>query len=167
MLLRWIRNWRARRLNRRRDIFRFHDGERPRAVDPLTVWHRLHSNPAYSLDLVQAAECDDPTIASEAAHDLHPILCHAFSVAPFDPLTGKGVTVGETLALLDVYLRYVLEVKKKRAHLLTPSQPLGWTSSDVTSAMSSAADSSGTQTESNCDAPVQPSPRSLDLTPES
>lgn len=164
MLLRLLRAWRRRRLQRQRDIFRFHDGSRPRAVDPLAVWHLLHSNPGYSLDAVEAAECDDPEIASAAAADLHPILCEAFSVDPFDPQTGEGMTIGESLALLDVYLLYVLEVKKKRAPLLTRSQPSAWKSLDEPLNTSSDAALPGTQTESNCDAPAQHSPPFLDLT---
>lgn len=101
-----------------RAIFRFHDGRRWRAVDPLVVYRALDAHPTFnwSSDPLLIERDDD-----EALQRCVTAVRDAFGLPLFD---GKhGLTESECYALLQDFTGYVGYVKKKRDTLPTSPEP--------------------------------------------
>lgn len=96
--------------NRRRLLFRFHDGRRVRGIDPVEVLTRLADHedylPRHLSDAVNG-DRESQQIVAKAA-------CEAFGVKPYD---GKrtGLTVAERLHLMLTFDAWTIVVKKNIA----------------------------------------------------
>lgn len=138
----------------RRAIFRYWDGTRTRAIDPLIVLQRFERHPDYREDVT-------PKLAESGDHDAQDlcfqVLCDVFEVKLFDG--DSGLTVTELVQLQNTFGEFVEAVKKNIWSLPTPS-PLTdaeSTSSDSPEPTTSAtSDSSSTETAPKSDAPTSP-----------
>lgn len=160
MLFRWLRN-------RRRNIFRFHDGIRNRAIDPLVAWRIMWEHP----------ECN-PEVDFEPAVGLAPdgsrvkfdngaqdrvlkMAREMFGLKPYSE-GSPGLTVAETIELLWSFLAYMRSLKKKPDQSPMTSAPLA-SESTPTSTTPQESVSFSTGTGSINDAPLSSSKRSVRL----
>jgi len=120
-----------RRLEKRRRIFRFWDGTRTRAIDPLQAYYALQEHPTFNQDvhckLVDAGDPEATRIATEAVRDV-------FGVQAYDADKRVGLTVGETLGVLLDFYGYLEEQKKS-----TVPSPISPSSTEEASTSSSSA----------------------------
>lgn len=145
-MFRLFRKLRAR--SRDRAIFSFYDGQAERAIDPLAVWNQIWTDPDnLALSLPEAAKGD-----VAAQHAVEGIVTRAFDLQPFDPATGRGMTKLEIHQLLDRYLAWMADLKKK-----LDQSPMRWRATGLSSSAISpttpAAASGSTAPESSSDAP--------------
>lgn len=102
---------RGRWQKRRRGIFRYWDGERPRAADPLVVLQFFAKHPTFRLD-------HHPAFAAEGDVDAQRITVvavrEAFGATPysFDGFGDHGLTDEETMELLSAFAEYLNALKK-------------------------------------------------------
>ena len=100
-----------------RDIFRFHDGTRQRAMDPMKIWAAMWSSDdidiGKSLDRMAQNEL-------EAVTELLPHARKWLSVPEFNEADETGMTDLEFCRVLYQWLNYVIELKKKRGQLPIP-----------------------------------------------
>jgi hypothetical protein len=111
-MLTWIRTkiWKRRRL-----IFRFHDGRRIRAIDPVEVAIALHSHPVFLYrHLSEAADGD-----FEAQRIVAQTACDVFGVSSVAEDEHYGLTVAERIELVMSFDLYLMELKKNTAVSLT------------------------------------------------
>jgi len=96
---------------RRRFLFRFFDGVRKRAIDPLQVYLRL----AGDMELAALAERSEQG-DREAIEALAERLARIFDVQLYDERTGRGLTL---LEVFDLFYRFTdwVELQKKRPHI--------------------------------------------------
>lgn len=112
MILTAIRRW---YWNRHREIFRYHDGTRYCRIDPVAAMISLDQDPNYLPDrhLPGAMEGDPESLL---------FVCRAaertFGVQRFDGK--KGLTIAETIGLLQGFDAYMLALKKNASPLPTP-----------------------------------------------
>lgn len=104
MILRWLR---SRRERRRRQIFRFHDGDQYRTIDPVMVAIRLGNDPDYLPRHLDEALTGDP----EAIAICVAAVGRAFGVRPLDE-QGRGMPASDQVALLRSYEIWVAALKK-------------------------------------------------------
>lgn len=116
----------------KRELFRYWDGEKKRAIDPIQPWdvllncegldkdyEFLFSAPpeiapdadASKLELIRI----DTQNRLETARKVADVVRLAFGVKPWDESTGKGLTVNESLELLASYYEYAGSLKKSTA----------------------------------------------------
>lgn len=88
-------------------IFAFHDGIRWRTADPIELLHKIDTHPKYLASKHPALVCEGNREAIEITASA---VCDIFAVQPY--LDGKGLTVGERIALLDAFDAYCVWVKK-------------------------------------------------------
>ena len=105
MLINWLRNklWQRRRL-----IFRFHDGKRIRRADPLAAAIALHAHPKYlPRHLGQARDGDKEAIqiVADAATDI-------FGLQPLSADGRQGLTINERLEIMLGFNAYLRALKK-------------------------------------------------------
>lgn len=105
MLINWLRNklWQRRRL-----LFRFHDGKRIRRADPLSAAIALHSHPKYlPRHLVEARNGDKEAmqIVADAATDI-------FGLQPLSPDGKRGLTLNERFEIMLGFNAYLRALKK-------------------------------------------------------
>jgi hypothetical protein len=120
-LTRW---WRARRARGERVLFEFFDGRSFRRADPWQVYRAITNDPHFDFEnhMPFVLEGQEP----ESTHCLE-CVCRAFSVARFD---GRwGLTDHELLALLDTFLVFCEDLKKKVNTGPISSRPMASTSS--------------------------------------
>jgi hypothetical protein len=100
--------WRRRR---RREIFRYFDGHRMRAIDPLVAIRELNQHPTFlwSRDVALACEGD-----AGATRSCVTAVIDVFGAHPLDA-TGDGLTDEETLAVLSEFMQYLDGLKKSTA----------------------------------------------------
>lgn len=158
----WLKNWRRERSIRSRAIFRFHDGEKERSVDPLAIFRALRSLPDFDweTDAKGVERGDDDSIVRTLA-----AIRQTFGVKPFDADKLTGLTDGETLNLLSEFVWYLESLKKNGSGPQTSPEPtdsmppLGSTESDSTT--KPASGSGSTSNEPNSAAPEASSPVSV------
>ena len=135
-------DWRRRRAARRdRAIFRYWDGTRTRAVDPMVVYRVLACHPRFIWrDHPRQVERDHDAlrITLEAIRE-------AFDVRPLTADGSKGISEGETIGLLVKFSEFLESAKKNtssylilpppmvRASLMTNSEPVTKSDSDSSS----------------------------------
>ncbi len=142
MLRDWIIRW---VFNRNRRIYRYWDGRRRRAADPMVVYQRLLSCDDFDIETTpQLAEAGD----LEAAETTADAVRHAFDLPAFNGW--EGLTILECMDLLGVYLGYLLALKKNIRHSPTT---LSSTGSPADSASSNSSDSGSTSTENESGTP--------------
>lgn len=121
---------------KRRELFRFWDGSRKRAIDPITPWSSLLASETLDKDY-EFLFSDAPDISDgadeqqleliamdtqnriEATHRIAECVREAFGVQSWNEETGKGLTVNETLELLASYYEYAHLLKKNTEPSLT------------------------------------------------
>lgn len=104
-----------------RDIFRFHDGKRQRAVDPMKIWFAMHSDTDIDLSALIDRMMNNEMEATKE------LLVHArqwIGIPEYDGDTDEGMTDLEFCRVWYAWLTYVVELKKKRGQLPIPSRVL-------------------------------------------
>lgn len=118
-----IRRWRR---NKSRNVFRFFDGRRTRAVDPYAVWRHLDTHETFKWEDMDLADEGDKEAADRCINATY----EAFSIPRFDGMSST-LTAGEALEVMSEYGKWMSDSKKK----LGP----GSTSSPLTDGKSSPA----------------------------
>lgn len=104
-MIQWLKN---RLWNRRRLIFRYHDGTRVTAADPVEVAIALHSHPIFLWRHIGEAvegNAESQRIVSDAA-------CDVFGVSPLTTGGKGGLTIGERIELVMAFDLYLTALKK-------------------------------------------------------
>lgn len=114
--------------SRRRSIFRYYDGSKTRAIDPIAVAIALHEHPKFTFRHLQEAAAGD----QEAMLIVAATACDVFGVTPLAADGKSGLTIPERLELMLVFDVYCLALKKN----IAPS-PIPPTSTVSTSPKSS------------------------------
>jgi hypothetical protein len=118
----WLRRLLARGPLRSRDIFHYHDGVAKRQLDPMLAWERIRTDPECDLQVVLPASARGEPDAM-AAHEA--FIRRVFEVPPYDPATGRGLTILEQHDLFNEFMLYMEGLKKKRG-----LQPISWPPTD-------------------------------------
>lgn len=140
LLRQWL--WKQRRL-----IFRFNNGSKVVAVDPISIAIAIHEHPQFlPRHLREAADGDREaqTIVARAA-------CDVFGVTRFDGYK-TGLTVAERIELMMAFDTYLHALKKNTVHSLT--QPISTAQTSPTSSaptMSDTSDCGSIDTERCCE----------------
>jgi hypothetical protein len=107
------------RPNSSRKVFLFHDGTRWTSADPIEIWGKIETHPAYlpSKHRQMVREGSQEAIEVTAA-----AVCEIFGVKPYRDLGGKllfslaptkvGLTIGERISLIETFFDYCEYVKK-------------------------------------------------------
>lgn len=114
--LRNLLHFPALRANQRA-IFRYWDGVRNVACDPVAAMIAIETDPEFRLDQ-HPQQVDEGN--GEAAQITCRMVGRVFNLSDFDPATGKGLTVAERLALFSAFGEYVEALKKNGEPFLTP-----------------------------------------------
>lgn len=123
----WIADaWRRRRRNKSRNVFRFFDGQRTRAVDPYAVYRFLDQHPKFKWEHLDAMEEDD----ADAADTTIIAARQAFGLSDFDGSTGT-LTAAEVISILTEFGEWLSAAKKKRAPGSISSPPTAGPSSSA------------------------------------
>lgn len=110
-----------------RKLFQFFDGRRYVRIDPWPAYRQLYNDdefvPSQMMQAVQ--ELEEPELSKC-------VRCcrRAFGMEAFDPQTGRGLTVQETLAVLGDFMEWIEELAKKNGGLPILSLPTASTASD-------------------------------------
>jgi hypothetical protein len=131
-----------------RGIFRFQDGEKQRAWDPLDLWERMWTDTEVDsvemvLQRVARQEIDGVKQAAGLASRM-------FEIPLFSDDAERGWTQLRLFQLWDSFLAFVIEIKKKLGAMPMPSLRLGSASSATlaSSATKPESDLSSTRIES-------------------
>lgn len=152
---------------RQREIFRYWDGTRHRAIDPLVAWRLMWEHPEckpqddFATAVGQDSEGNPVPFSQEALDRVLAMARQMFDVRPYSE-TSPGLTIDETLAVLWSFMAFMRQLKKKREPLPTTSAPTGSSLPDA-STTPPASDSTSIETESKSDAPSSSSKRSIHL----
>ena len=151
-------------LQKRRRIFRFWDGSRWRAVDPLRAWRLLWNHPTCSpeKDFGPATGAHPDKFEPDAQDRVLGMIQDMFGVKPWSEDT-PGLTIDETLNLLWDFIRYMNDLKKKPNTTPTMSAPTESESCKEDSTTPCMSDSFSTKNECNDDAPLSSSRQSVRL----
>lgn len=109
--------------NRRRLIFRFYNGSKVVAVDPITIATELHEHKEYLPKYLEDAAKGDV----EAQRIVANTACEVFGVTRFDGYK-SGMTVAERIDLMFKFDTYLLALKKNINPLLIPQTSTASTS---------------------------------------
>lgn len=101
-----------------RAIFRYWDGSRQRACDPVLALIAIETDEEFRLDQ-HPQQVDEGDI--EATRIMVRMVERVFRVKPFDEPTESGLTVSECLALYTRFCDYVESLKKTTG--TSPTQP--------------------------------------------
>lgn len=160
----WFTNWRRGRAVRSRAIFRYHDGVKERAGDPLAIYRALRALPDFEweADAKGVDRGDEDSIRRTLAAIRHP---STFAAKPFDGDTLTGMTDGETLNLLSQFVWYLESLKKNGSGPQTSPAVTEPTASsgamDLNSATKPVSDSGSTSSEPKTEAPEESSSESV------
>lgn len=155
---------------RQRAIFRYWDGRRTRAIDPLVAWRKMWEHPTCRPqdDFGPATGMNaDGTATPFDQQALDRVLSMAremFDLQPFSE-SSPGLTIDETLSVLWTFIAFMNALKKKRAPLPTTLPPTA-ASSSATSDIPTTPPSSdfpSTASELTSAAPSSSSKRSIHL----
>ena len=120
----WLINWwKNRAREKSRAIFRYWDGKKERAIDPMLAWQGLISDVEFNLD-THPAQIDRGEI--EAIQVGSRTVQRVFAVKPVDE---GGLTQLESLDLLVDYFDYLDTLKKNINPMPTLPQPTALPSS--------------------------------------
>lgn len=108
-----------------RNIFRYWDGTKERAADPMVLWEKVIIQSDAMRTVFAHADMGD----IEGIREASGMICDILGVHEFDPVTETGLTREELNNLMVLFIGYVNDLKKKLAHLPMPSRHLGSTSS--------------------------------------
>ncbi len=148
MLLRWLAN---RRWNKRRLIFRFHDGRRIRRVDPVEIALALHEHPEYLPE--HLGEASDGHLGAQRT--VAQAACDVFGV---QPLSEKGgLTVAERIELMQAFDLYLLALKKNTVASRISRSSTASTSAGSSATTTNATSDSGSTASDPPSAPPKPS----------
>lgn len=153
----------------RRDIYRYWDGSRWRARDPLVAWRAIWEDPDvdpkidFELATGLNSRGENVEYNPESQDKVLAMIRRIFDVEQFSESHPRGLTINETFALLWDFLRYANSLKKKPSPTPTPSPPTGSESSDGSSTTRPASDSSSTRSEPTSAEPPKPLKRSVAL----
>jgi len=143
-MLRWFLDWRRRHAARRdRAIFKYWDGTRTRAVDPMVVYRVLACHPTFIWrDHPRQVERDHDAlrITLGAIRD-------AFDVKPLSADGKHGISEGETLGLLVQFSEFLESAKKNTNSFLILPPPTVRTSSTPISEPITKSDSASSSTQ--------------------
>ncbi len=120
MFIRWLRTWRDKRKLGPRGLFRYHDGQTYRWLDPFTTWRAICHHPTYDLE-VHPAACDDAR--EPETTEAIGIISALFDVQRFDGRTGRGLNDWEILGLLEQLLGHLASLKKNTSRPPTSPPP--------------------------------------------
>lgn len=153
-MLLWITDvWRRYRRRRSQALFRFFDGQRTRAVDPLHCWRALDQHAEFSWDMADEIEAGEP----QATEICLKAIAEVFGLKRYDANSGGGLTEAEILNLFGEFGAWMEGSKKKQSHGWTTFWRMGGTSSDSPevhpSTTSFSSGSSSGSTEPSHDAP--------------
>jgi hypothetical protein len=146
-MFQWLRRlvW-----NRRRLIFRFYNGSKVVAVDPITIATALHEHKEYLPKHLEDAAKGDV----EAQRIVANTACEVFGVSRFDGYK-SGMTVAERIDLMFKFDTYLLALKKNINPLLIPRSFTGLTSDDYKSPTTSVTSDCGPiANEACCEPPT-------------
>lgn len=141
-----------------RDIFRFHDGQRQRAVDPMKVWFAMWSEEDIDLGRLLDRMAENEL---EAVKELLPIARKWFGIQEFNEDDESGMTDLEFCPILNSWFDYLFDLKKKRGQLPIPFRLLQQQPPGSPSATKRSLDSSSTPSElpnEGHTTPFKPSP---------
>jgi hypothetical protein len=152
---------------RRCNIFRFHDGIRNRAIDPLVAWRAMWEHPTCNPNsdfepAVGIAPDGSPSKYDPAAQDrVLDMAREMFALRAYSE-DSPGLTIEETFNLLWSFMNYMNALKKKPAVSPTPSAASASGSSQPSTTPPESA-SSSTSSELRSDEPSPSSKRSVRL----
>lgn len=96
-----------------REIFRYHDGERDRAADPIVVFRKMAEHPEFKLEQhIAELQIEDPKIQNEASRIAVAATREIFGLNPWTEDNETGLTEMETLEVLSQFIVYVEQLKK-------------------------------------------------------
>ena len=125
--------WRHRR---RRQLFRYFDGDRMRRADPLVLLAAIDQDPEYVPDktpyFIAAGQQDAIDVSIRMVN-------RVFGAQPYDDETGIGLTTNEAMSLFSQFMTWLDGLKKNTS--ATPTPP---PSTDATSNGSANGTTSGT-----------------------
>lgn len=107
----FIRSWFYRR-----DSFQFFDGKSKRQADPFRVWGRLLAIEGFRWERFNDLDSQDDGTAMAASEECTAWIREAFQVQEFND---GGLMRHEQLALMQAFLLFVDDIKKKHAPLQT------------------------------------------------
>jgi hypothetical protein len=128
-----------------RDIFRFHDGTRQRAMDPLKIWTAMWSDE--NIDVAKLLD----RMSHNELESVNELIASArtwLKVPDYNEDDNTGMTDLEFCQVMYQWFEYVIQLKKKLGQLPIPlrlSLPL---SPGSPSATKTSSDSSSTENES-------------------
>lgn len=141
-----------------RDIFRFHDGQRQRAIDPMKVWFAMWSEEDIDLGRLLDRMAENEL---EAVKELLPIARKWFGIQEFNEDDESGMTDLEFCPILNSWFDYLFDLKKKRGQLPIPFRLLQQQPPGSPSVTKKDLDSSSTPSElpnEGHTTPFKPSP---------
>jgi hypothetical protein len=98
---------------REREIFKYHDGERERAADPVAIMRAMANHPTLDLQQnVQEMQAEDLKVQTSATVVAVNATREIFGVKPWSEENPDGLTEMETLDLLAEFVNYSAELKK-------------------------------------------------------
>jgi hypothetical protein len=167
-----VLNWLLSLLKPRndRELFVYWDGQKQRRIDPLVAWRRMMADPecnfAQDFQVAMNPAKKDGTpfypdaLVDEAEQRLLRLTRETFDVTAWAE-NEAGLTVAETIDLLGDFLRFRVELKKKRSTSPTLSPSLDSTEQPTVSATDPAesppnteSGSNSTRSESAAEAPI-------------
>lgn len=105
-----------------RDIFRFHDGTKDRAADPMKIWFAMWADETIDLEsAIKRFENNE----MEAVQELIGRARIWIGIPEFNEADGTGLTDLEFCRVWWQWLSFVVELKKKRGQLPMPLRLLG------------------------------------------
>ena len=104
-----------------RDIFRFHDGTKDRAADPMKIWFAMWADETIDLGTaIKRFESNE----LEAVQELISRARIWIGIPEFNEADGSGLTDLEFCRVWWQWLNFVVELKKKRGQLPMPLRVL-------------------------------------------
>jgi hypothetical protein len=151
-----IFSWKKRREERKRLLFRYHNGQSRVVADPMLLWRAILNHP--KLDLATAGAFIDAGQEPESSEALQ-TLCDIFGLVRFDPQTGAGLTDLEVLDVAGQFSEYMDLVKKNISPGPMPPPPGdSWSSISLEpqdEPANASSDSSSTAAEPSCAAATE------------
>lgn len=127
-----------------RDIFRFHDGTKDRAADPMKIWFAMWADETIDLEsAIKRFEANE----MEAVQELIGRARTWIGIPEFNEADGTGLTDLEFCRVWWQWLNFVVELKKKRGQLPMPLRVLERRSLSSPSMPKPDSDSSSTPNE--------------------
>lgn len=120
MLFGLLQRWRQRRREKARQIFKYWDGAKDRAADPISIARAIDTHPTLDLDkhvkLAMAGDNESHQIIVTAVREV-------FGVSQWTEST-PGLTERECFDLLDSFAEYIEGLKKNSNPFPTDAPPM-------------------------------------------